>query len=431
MAPTLIFSSSPPAVSMGGLIPTFKFPNSARMIRSITPVSVFQIPSPSLVLPPPFEGGNNMFSNLAPNKATLKKTPSSPCLMLPPTFDDGSDDMCYNMYNLAQNKVLRFNNKKLMPEEDTKIVGSSHGWLSLFNERNCDLTLINPVTCSHVKLPPSNSDTARYTKVIHSCDAEQEECQAMMIDGGRKLAFCYPGRSPTEWTPLGALMRRPPRNDIPRSYEDLVYSRRHNLFFCVTATYNGDDFEAWDLSSYPPRLRWENRDDLMDHYGSWLSQTAWLFMEKTGMNCAHHTYLVFAEETDQLFFVTRHVLLQWDQDNDDIYPYKTILFDVHKLDWEFGGDGGRLSHLDGGSLDGLAMFVGANHSFAVLPSDANGLKPNSIYFTDEKTLHSAKYLGGHDIGIFDYKNKTISYYFPSNLEKNSIWFTPLQGSLIQ
>ncbi|GFP85583.1 hypothetical protein PHJA_000702000 [Phtheirospermum japonicum] len=83
------------------------------------------------------------------------------------------------------------------------------------------------------------------------------------------------------------------------------------------------------------------------------------------------------------------------------------------------------------------MFVGLNHyhSFAVSATGANGLKPNSIYFTDDKELTPPKWVdrkyGGHDIGIFDYQNKTISpCYYPCHLLSFQrimpapIWFTP-------
>ncbi|KAL3647084.1 hypothetical protein CASFOL_008052 [Castilleja foliolosa] len=361
----------------------------------------------------------------------------SPCLVLPPTFEGGSGDMVYNLYNLVQNKVTKFNNKKLIPQEDTRIVGSSHGWLALFNQRNCDLILTNPVTGRHVKLPPSKSDVPPkgfkekmrcVCKVIISCDAEQEDCQAMMIDDDLRLAFCRPGQSPTEWTTIGALSNPPHQNR--RSYEDLVYSRRHNLFFCVTEATNGDDFEAWDVASDPPRLRWENRNDLLtyDNYDEWYYRAVALL--GSGYTEPFRG-LVFAEQTDQLFFVTRHIVPQMGADGSSVddrdyekYPYKTVSFDVHKVvDWELDGGGGRLSHLDGGSLDGLAMFVGLNHSFAVVATEDNGLKPNSIYFTDDKRIvprgiidDYEKY-GGHDIGIFDYKNKTISHcYYPCDIQ---------------
>ncbi|KAL3647748.1 hypothetical protein CASFOL_008716 [Castilleja foliolosa] len=106
------------------------------------------------------------------------------------------------------------------------------------------------------------------------------------------------------------------------------------------------------------------------------------------------------------------------------------------VDWELDGEGGRLSHLvDGGSLDGLAIFVGLNHSFAVSANKDNGLKPNSIYFADDKGFTpSPKWdvmYGGHDIGIFDYENKTISpCYYPCDVQSfkrimpEPMWFTP-------
>lgn len=55
---------------------------------------------------------------------------------------------------------------------------------------------------------------------------------------------------------------------------------------------------------------------------------------------------------------------------------------------------------------GLAIFVGVNHSFALPAADYPGLEPDSVYFADSKRLDSVK--GRNDIGIFDYRNKTIT-----------------------
>ncbi|KAL3647750.1 hypothetical protein CASFOL_008718 [Castilleja foliolosa] len=409
MAPS-VFSSS---LRLIKLISPFKSPNYGRMMSTTTAHGLINNPSP--------------------------------CLMLPPTFE--GDNIVYNFYNLAQNKILNFNNDILIPEEDTRIVGSSHGWLALFNERNCDVILTNPITRRHVKLPPRKSDEPKNTraklcglsKVIISCDAEHEDCQAMMINDDSRLAFCRPGRSPTEWTPIGAPHTR---NKHPRCYTDLVYSSRHNLFFCVTEDRYGDNMEAWDVASDPPRLRWEYRDlrtsESNIKYDTSLREED-LLLFKNDWYSDSFRCLVFAEQIDQLFFMTRRVVGYEDvyftaeEPCNDICAYKTDLFNVHKVDWELGGEGGRLSHLDGGSLDGLAMFVGVNHSFTVSATEDNGLKPNSIYFTDDKGTTPRKLFdenyGGHDIGIFDYENKTISScYYPCNVYKKimpaPIWFTP-------
>ncbi|GFP93312.1 hypothetical protein PHJA_001475600 [Phtheirospermum japonicum] len=79
------------------------------------------------------------------------------------------------------------------------------------------------------------------------------------------------------------------------------------------------------------------------------------------------------------------------------------------------------------------MFVGSNHSFAMSAVECPGLKPNSIYFTDSNKHYTpnGSVYGGHDIGIFDYQNKTLSpCHYPceaQSMRKNGqppIWFAP-------
>ncbi|GER26727.1 hypothetical protein STAS_02388 [Striga asiatica] len=77
------------------------------------------------------------------------------------------------------------------------------------------------------------------------------------------------------------------------------------------------------------------------------------------------------------------------------------------------------------SLHGLALFVGYhNDAFALPAAEFMELKPNSIYFTNAPT-------GGHDIAIFDYKNKIVlPCYYPcdvKNMRKTfpaPTWFFP-------
>ncbi|GFQ03702.1 hypothetical protein PHJA_002514000 [Phtheirospermum japonicum] len=69
------------------------------------------------------------------------------------------------------------------------------------------------------------------------------------------------------------------------------------------------------------------------------------------------------------------------------------------------------------------MFVGVNHSFAVPASECPGVEPDSIYFTEAKQCYrppglnvEERMYGGHDIGVFDYVNKTISpCYYPCDV----------------
>ncbi|KAL7134389.1 hypothetical protein ABFS83_11G023600 [Erythranthe nasuta] len=74
----------------------------------------------------------------------------------------------------------------------------------------------------------------------------------------------------------------------------------------------------------------------------------------------------------------------------------------------------------GGDDDGLALFIGTNHSFAILAKDypEGFVKPDSIYFTDvlrNDFDNDELDYGGHDIGIFSYRDRSFSpCYYPSD-----------------
>ena len=95
-------------------------------------------------------------------------------------------------------------------------------------------------------------------------------------------------------------------------------------------------------------------------------------------------FLVIDEHSDRLFLVMRIMLTlspeDEDYDDDDVfenglnekeeeewrcivrsYYHKTLRFRVYEIDRQKGGE---LRYMDG-SLDGLAMFVGSNHAFAL------------------------------------------------------------------
>ncbi|KAL3639761.1 hypothetical protein CASFOL_014729 [Castilleja foliolosa] len=402
-------------------------------------------------------------------------TPSSkivsPWLMLPPLIEDGGDTV-YKFYNLSEDKEESFRKKRNNSEEemDAELVGSSHGWLALFNRRNNNhIFLYNPITRRHIKLPPietlpdpkinlTPNGRGSISKLILSSspDDDDEECIAMMIfSRERRLAFCHPCRS-TEWTPVGELYYHlPGEGSFPRSYEDIVYSSTQKLLFCQTLMTLTLDLECWDLSnSLSPRIHssWElcwsqfHSDELVGKY-----------LVKTQVN------LVYSEEYNQLFIVMRYVMERMSPDGsfayplyfgksrgwDNRYPYRTIGFDAYKFDVgvkipqkeEDLYDGlpmfigiNQVQHVEEGSLDGLSMFVGINHSIAMSPTPQLKLNSNCIYYTDPNNLHirPSAFYGGHDIGIYDYTNRTFSPCYDIPLDVESIkrimpapmWFTP-------
>ncbi|KAL3655541.1 hypothetical protein CASFOL_001327 [Castilleja foliolosa] len=432
--------------------------------------------------------------NFADRKLCPKMTMStcvdsslSPWLMLPPLIEDGGD-MIYKFYNLSEDKEESFrrNSEEEMAEDDAQLVGSSHGWLALFNQRNNNhLFLYNPITGRHIKLPPIETlHEPRYnftrdghgsvSKLILSSSPDEDECIAMMTFGqGDRLAFCHPCRS-TEWTPIGKLFFHASdlkhynglifyQMEYGRAYEDFVYCARLKRFTCITQVeidlfrrclkFPISELEDWDFSDpHSPVLTHFPHKDLrtfgFEGDGEWINQNLSL-LDK----CLQIPYLVFSEEHDHHFIVIRFVMdrvapngsyahieeIPFDPISQgflvDAYPYKTIGFCVLKVS-NPQKDGWRMVRevrlvKDSDSLDGLTIFIGMNHSFAVSSADFPNLKPNSIYFTDANK-HDNSFYGGHDIGIFDYANKTFSdcYYpcvdIPSlrKIAPSPMWFTP-------
>ncbi|KAL3616869.1 hypothetical protein CASFOL_039263 [Castilleja foliolosa] len=406
----------------------------------------------------------------------------SPWLMLPPVIEQGGGDMVYKFYNLSEEKEESFRSKKSEDMGDAKFVGSSHGWLALFNKRNNHLFLYNPITCRHIKLPPIETlpdpminlapdGRGTVSKLILSSSPDDDECIAMMAFGpGDRLAFCHPCRRSTEWTPIGKLIFKPYNGEdyvnefiiqgmeYGRAYEDFVFCRRLKLFTCVTQfeidlfrcclRYTTCDLEDWDFSNPHSPISTTSSDirtPISTNTNEWMNQNLSLLD-----NCRQLPYLVFAEQHNQLFIVIQFVMdrvtpdgsyvdvgeIPYDPINRrllvDAYPYKTIDFCVLKVEY----DGERLVKglrlVEGGSLDGLTMFIGKNHSFAVSAAEFPKLKPNSIYFTDANK-HPNSIYGGHDIGIFDNVNKTLSpccYTCVDDVPSSKriapplMWFTP-------
>ncbi|KAL3655578.1 hypothetical protein CASFOL_001364 [Castilleja foliolosa] len=441
--------------------------------------------------------GSRMMST-AVDSTPSSRIMSPPWLMLPPVIEE-SGDMVYKFYNLSEDKEESFlrNSEQEMADNDAKFVGSSHGWLALYNQRNNNhLFLYNPITRRHIKLPPIETlheprfnftpdGRGRISKLILSSSPDDEDCIAVMTYGPREgLAFCHPCCS-TKWTPVVESNLSQSFEKISRSYlscgyennfvdsevlsygkayEDFVYCTKSKLFTCIM------QFEISLLSCRPfyPTCKWEDWD-LTDPHSPVLSSFSnakhlsfgydgdddWINKYLALLSrCRQIPYLVFVEEHDQLFIVIRFVVGRVSPDGSyvhvgqipydpisrrllvDTYPYKTMGFCVLKVNYH-QVKGRRMIYgvkLIKGSdtLDGLTMFVGMNHSFAVSSADFPNLKPNSIYFTDANK-HDNSIYGGHDIGIFDYANKTLSdcYCYPcvdissfKRIVPPPMWFTP-------
>ncbi|KAL3618418.1 hypothetical protein CASFOL_038739 [Castilleja foliolosa] len=375
----------------------------------------------------------------------MSTSPAPPWLLLPPVIEEGGD-MVYKFYNLSDEKEESFvkkRSKSEMADDDAKFVGSSQGWLALFNQRNNHLFLYNPITCRHIKLPPIETlrinlapdGRGSVSKLILSSspDDNNDECIAMMISGPeRVLAFCHPCRSSTtKWTRIGELYDE--EDMSTRSYHDIVYSSTRKLFFSLPSDGN---LECWDLAdSQSPRIH-SSWQVLCPGFPQRLLNKV---MVRRKLN------LVYAEEYTQLFLVVQYVMDRMGPDGsyvypiyfgknrgwDNSFPYRTIWLNAMKAD--FGVEKPKPLK---GSLDGLAMFIGLNHSIAMSPTPESKLRSNCIYYTDsnDNYIPQNSFYGGHDIGIFDYtkrkRNFSPCYNFPLDVKSIKrimpapMWFTP-------
>ncbi|KAL3629284.1 hypothetical protein CASFOL_026506 [Castilleja foliolosa] len=389
----------------------------------------------------------------------VPKQESSPWLMLPPEIEAGKTS--YKLYSLADDKV-----ETLCPSDEIRDLrltcrGSSHGWLALLSQHDDGFFLYNPISRRHIKLPsilnlPTYlcyhykgilSSPLSVKKVILSCspDEDEDNCRVVIVrDCGNQLAFCCPGRS-KDWT----LMFDENRD----SYKDCVYSTKLKLFFVINFNIYGRRLETWDLGDISsPKLIKVDEFNYFTTIQSFLPYECLRIEKFLRRKCVHIKHLVVVDE--DLLLVIQYIMFgvgpdgshyeQLDERRPDRCGYMTIGFDIFKYD---DSEIGNFKYLDRSSLGDLAIFVGKHsHSVAIQATQFPGVKPNSIYFTDgcytgslEGDESDDEYDhdhfcggGGHDIGIYNYQDKTVSpcCYYPCDVQSLKtilpapIWFFP-------
>ncbi|KAL3629341.1 hypothetical protein CASFOL_026563 [Castilleja foliolosa] len=399
--------------------------NQRGLSTATTAVQNQDSPGPWLLLPPEYEE----------NKMNYK--------LQPPKYEIGK--MSYKFYSLLDNKVQSHCPIDEIRDFRLTCRGSSHGWLALLGPRNEGFFLYNPVTRRHIKLPSifnlptlSHDQVMRSTspttwrdvdKLILTCspDEDEENCRAVMINGfGHMLAICCPGKS-KEWT----MMRDEERGN--RAYEDCVYSTSRKLLYGLT---NSSGLETWDLGD-PSSPKLIKVDKHTYNYSS--------FQMFLRLMCLYSKFLVVAGE--DLLLVVQYIADVGPDgscfDDIDELPrpdklrHMTIRFDVFKHDPKKG----RFKFVDSSSsLGGFAIFVGQHYDAVAIPATRSPeLKPDSIYFTDgywegpldgyDSNDDNDERFDGRDIGIYSYRDKTVSEcHYPWDIVKNKlttpIWFFP-------
>ncbi|CAA0831035.1 Unknown protein [Striga hermonthica] len=177
------------------------------------------------------------------------KAAPPPLLMLPPALENNNNkkNLVFRFYKLAENQVItRSDEEEIIPPSsvsDLSIVGSSHGWLSMFDHSKSGggLFLYNPLTQRRINLPPLPEYSSAVTSLVLSGPHpdEDDSCRAVAILGyENSLAFCCPNsRTMAEWMQLGKRT----------GYTSVAYSTSQKRFFCFaskSSSYDdGDDDE--------------------------------------------------------------------------------------------------------------------------------------------------------------------------------------------
>ncbi|KAL6496852.1 hypothetical protein OROGR_028781 [Orobanche gracilis] len=408
--------------------------------------------------------------------------PSPPLLLLP-----SANGEFPRFYSLAKKKVITLDRKREDDDGDAQFVGSSHGWIALFESCSERIILWNPFPATgektQLKLP-------RVTTVV-----DLPYSSKMMIAGpGQTLLFISPATS-LAWTPLGNLLVSsdtdseespcPYTNcdiNFSNSHEDVVYSEVKKEFYTIkrctfqleeedTLTCVVDvDVWAWDLfpEGTVDGCDWEaqvqaeeaepaaqecyyyhhrNRSDKEEGKTlRWVTDNKSMLKDQ----CVQIPHIVvFGEET---YIALQFVQLMKSKNNEAVdqvpmCPYrglagyfhsKTCGFIVFKVNTttDTEEEEGNMEIVE--DLGGLAMFVGLNNSIAVRASKfGDGLINDSIYFADSKRIK--RIYGRMDNGCFDYLNKKLThfaideeevgggksdYYYEDKLKSSPIWFVP-------
>ncbi|KAF5195181.1 hypothetical protein FRX31_015230 [Thalictrum thalictroides] len=290
-----------------------------------------------------------------------------------------------------------------LPEaHQMRCTGSTGNWLITVDKTD-GIHLLNPFSRVQIDLPlqstfkygfdpdeddfhvtPEQHRDNLLRKVIISStsslsNSNNKDCIIMAIHHYlKKLAIARPGD--TSWTTV----------DTPyHFFEDVIFYKEQ--FYGVNHYGMVMVCDISDLHNPKATVVMEN----------WLNQ-----------NFYQIKYLV--EWMGELLLVIKFVLkfFCWDNRQECIEQkrtlYKTEKFEVYKLDftikkWE-----------EVTSLGDYCLFLGSNSSVSVSAINYFGsLKKNCIYFTDDHTFgyRATKTPGGHDMGVFDLKDKSIQPYY--------------------
>lgn len=343
----------------------------------------------------------------------------TPWLMLPNGQEDDHTSRCF--LNLAENKVYKFENAFEFEGlgNDPWCVGSSHGWLVILDDEANPL-VFNPFSRVQIELPlfPNEFNPIMIqflrkkliTKAVLLADPSRCKNFVVVVIYGflSRLAFCKHGD--TTWTNLSDAADQVYRDII--CHNNQLYALDDNLSVKVW------DFQGPSLNeimTIPPLTLLKDVDST----------------RKFSRDICVSTQIYLVKTSSELLFIERFIRKSFrelgteDGTQTVVCSYGTKMFYVFKLNLREQ----RWEKVE--SLNDQVLFLGGNQSISFSALDVfNRCKPNSIYFTDDKwndEYDTEFSYGGHDVGLFNLDDQSITHFFDSDLEKIDpppFWITP-------
>ncbi|KAL8092861.1 putative F-box protein At1g44080 [Apium graveolens] len=348
-----------------------------------------------------------------------KSASSSAPLLVLPTHDD-YNKQCH-LYSHDGSKISHAN---MCGNNDgsSRCVGSSKGWLILHhsNDQDCEssLSLFSPVCGSTKKivLPslnwPSGFEISWITKsILTSCPAMPDHKFGVVFLYGvcdykvALLSMHGVGDDENKWIEL--------KCSPGEKYVDVI-SHQDYLFALLTS----GSIDVWNLRSDQDGGSIGEKMKIK----TWYIEPVVEFGEKFRDLYTGQSYLVKSQGNLLLVFriigefvkedgevVNEGALLDDEEYSHLVLPYKTKNFYVYKLDNELK----KWEKID--SLEDGILFVGLNESMSLSAVSNEGCPGGCIYFTDDNwdhiNIHEHDLYGGHDMGIFNLRDKSVKEIF--------------------
>ncbi|KAI8537401.1 hypothetical protein RHMOL_Rhmol09G0020900 [Rhododendron molle] len=321
--------------------------------------------------------------------------------------------------------------------------GSHRGWLVIVG-KNMTMHIYHPISGVRISLPPvdslpkpepGNTRMSKWyvEKAILSAiplSSSSMDCFVLVFHGCNEMAYCKVGDvvwtaidGPKRWRYIDAIF-----------YKEVFYIMDHYGGICIFDA-NLPHPKVTELGISPPRLIPYVQKWYLVEFGGELLQILrkidvsgdLVEFEEEDIDEGQQNNANEDDANDQ-----EEEFDEFDYDNNYDTSIRNLInqtagFQLFKLDMSSGLEP---KWIDVKDLEGGAVFVGLNQSFALSKPILAGYKGDRIYFTDDNIgSHKLCIRSGNDIGVFNIKDSIFEPLYSTHSESTkppAVWITPMQ-----